>query len=35
MRRLELGSVRELEDLLIAHCFYAGLLRGKLDQKGR
>lgn len=35
MRRLELGSVRELEDLLIGHCFYAGLLKGKLDQKAR
>ena len=33
MGRLEVGSVRELEDLLISDCFYSGLLRGKLDQE--
>lgn len=32
LRRLELPSVRALEDLLIADCLYGGLLRGKLDQ---
>lgn len=26
--------MRELEDLLITGAFYAGLLRGKLDQAG-
>jgi len=35
MRRLELPSVRALEDLLITECFYAGLLKGKLDQRNR
>ncbi|EFN59423.1 hypothetical protein CHLNCDRAFT_137951 [Chlorella variabilis] len=33
--RLELGSVRALEDLLIADCLYGGLLRGKLDQRNK
>lgn len=35
MRRLELPSVRALEDMLITDCFYAGLLKGKLDQRNR
>lgn len=35
MSALEVGSVRELEDLLITDCFYGGLLRGKLDQRNR
>ena len=35
MTRLELPSVRGLEDMLITDCFYAGLLKGKLDQKNR
>ncbi|GFR46209.1 hypothetical protein Agub_g7748, partial [Astrephomene gubernaculifera] len=31
---LQIGSVRELEDFLINHCFYSGLVAaGKLDQK--
>ncbi|GAB4817609.1 hypothetical protein N2152v2_004655 [Parachlorella kessleri] len=33
MGRLDVSSVRELEDLLITDCFYSGLLRGKLDQE--
>lgn len=32
---LQLPSVRALEDLLIAHCLYGGLLRGKLDQRNK
>ena len=32
LRELELGGVRELEDLLI-ECIYAGLLQGRLDQQ--
>lgn len=35
MRRLELPSVRALEDLLITDCFYSGLFKGKLDQRNR
>ena len=35
MAHLDIQNVRELEDLLIADCFYLGLLRGKLDQKER
>ena len=34
-RALGLPSVRSLEDLLITHCIYAGLIRGKLDQRNR
>ncbi|GLC36256.1 hypothetical protein PLESTB_000603200 [Pleodorina starrii] len=31
---LQIGSVRELEDFLINHCFYTGVIvTGKLDQK--
>ncbi|EFJ46735.1 hypothetical protein VOLCADRAFT_81770 [Volvox carteri f. nagariensis] len=31
---LQIGSVRELEDFLINHCFYTGvIIAGKLDQK--
>ncbi|KAI8469997.1 MAG: hypothetical protein J3K34DRAFT_521680 [Monoraphidium minutum] len=32
---LDIGSMRELEDFLIAHCFYSGLIKGKLDQAAR
>lgn len=35
MAQLDIQHVRELEDLLISECFYAGLLKGKLDQKDR
>ncbi|GBF99519.1 COP9 signalosome complex subunit [Raphidocelis subcapitata] len=35
MTVLGISSVRELEDFLIAHCFYSGALRGKLDQAAR
>ncbi len=33
MEELEIGSVRELEDLIITHCFYPRLVSGKLDQQ--
>ena len=29
------APTHQLEDFLIAHCFYSGLLRGKLDQSAR
>lgn len=32
---LEIGSTRELEDLLINECMYTGLVRGTLDQQRR
>lgn len=32
MEQLDITNVRELEDLLITECFYAQLLKGKLDQ---
>ena len=35
MRRLEVPSMRALEDVIITDCFYGGLLRGKLDQQNR
>lgn len=35
LSRLALQGVRELEDLIIGHCFYTGTLRGKLDQRSR
>lgn len=35
MERLEIRSVRELEDFLINLCMYSGIVRGKLDQKQR
>eukprot|EP00270_Netrium_digitus_P001598 TRINITY_DN1176_c0_g1_i2.p1 TRINITY_DN1176_c0_g1~~TRINITY_DN1176_c0_g1_i2.p1 ORF type:complete len:262 (-),score=77.41 TRINITY_DN1176_c0_g1_i2:273-1058(-) len=35
MRELDVGNVRELEDLLINDCMYAGIVRGKLDQRRR
>jgi len=34
LEQLELGNVRELEDLII-DCMYAGVVRGKLDQKAQ
>jgi COP9 signalosome complex subunit 7 len=33
MQQLGVTNVRQLEDLLISHCFHPGLIRGKLDQK--
>mmetsp|Transcript_8280 Transcript_8280/g.24785 ORF Transcript_8280/g.24785 Transcript_8280/m.24785 type:complete len:252 (-) Transcript_8280:4273-5028(-) len=30
---VEVGTVRELEDLIITHCFYPALVSGKLDQR--
>lgn len=35
MQHLEISNVRQLEDLLINDCMYAGIVRGKLDQKRR
>ena len=35
MSQLDIGNVRQLEDLLISQCFYPGLIRGKLDQRQR
>ncbi|KAK9820336.1 hypothetical protein WJX72_009146 [[Myrmecia] bisecta] len=35
MAALEIDNVRALEDLLITDCFYAGILKGKLDQRQR
>lgn len=35
MQELEISNVRELEDLLINDCMYAGVVRGKLDQRRR
>lgn len=34
LSELELENVREVEDLIIK-CFYDGLLKGKLDQRGK
>ena len=33
MAQLDLSSVRALEDLLINDCIYAGIVKGKLDQR--
>ena len=33
MSELDIGNIRELEDLLISECFYAGIIHGKLDQR--
>lgn len=33
MQQLEIGNLRELEDLLITECFYGGIISGKLDQR--
>ncbi|KAL6746638.1 hypothetical protein V8C86DRAFT_1473849 [Haematococcus lacustris] len=30
---LDISTVRQLEDFLITECFYAGLIKGKLDQR--
>lgn len=35
MRQLDISNVRQLEDLLINDCMYAGIVRGKLDQRRR
>eukprot|EP00246_Nothoceros_aenigmaticus_P015149 TRINITY_DN6156_c0_g1_i1.p1 TRINITY_DN6156_c0_g1~~TRINITY_DN6156_c0_g1_i1.p1 ORF type:complete len:262 (-),score=36.07 TRINITY_DN6156_c0_g1_i1:326-1090(-) len=35
MQQLDVSNVRELEDLLINDCMYAGIVRGKLDQRRR
>jgi COP9 signalosome complex subunit 7 len=35
MTKLEVPTVRELEDLLINECMATGLVRGKLDQRRR
>ncbi|KAK9838649.1 hypothetical protein WJX74_000603 [Apatococcus lobatus] len=35
MQQLEIGNLRELEDLLITECFYGGIISGKLDQRAR
>ena len=33
LQQLEISNLRELEDLIITHCFYPQLVKGKLDQK--
>lgn len=35
MQQLDVSNVRELEDLLINDCMYAGIAKGKLDQQRR
>eukprot|EP00850_Spirogloea_muscicola_P011006 SM000066S20481 [mRNA] locus=s66:533759:536342:- [translate_table: standard] len=35
MAQLDITNVRELEDMLINDCMYAGIIRGKLDQQRR
>ncbi len=35
MSQLDIASLRDLEDLLITDCLYAGLLKGRLDQQHR
>eukprot|EP00475_Leptophrys_vorax_P000802 TRINITY_DN10438_c0_g1_i1.p1 TRINITY_DN10438_c0_g1~~TRINITY_DN10438_c0_g1_i1.p1 ORF type:complete len:264 (+),score=3.70 TRINITY_DN10438_c0_g1_i1:224-1015(+) len=35
MEQLDISNVRELEDLLINDCMYAGILKGRLDQRSR
>lgn len=35
MKLVDIETVRELEDLIISDCMYAGCLRGKLDQRNR
>ena len=35
LQQLDISSLRELEDLIITHCFYPQLVKGKLDQKQR
>lgn len=35
MQSLEITAVRELEDFIITHCFYASLVLARLDQKQR
>jgi hypothetical protein len=35
MDQLDIPTVRELEDFIIAECFYTNVIKGKLDQKQR
>ncbi|MCO5558903.1 hypothetical protein L7F22_012493 [Adiantum nelumboides] len=35
MKQLDISNVRELEDMLINDCMYAGIVKGKLDQRRR
>ncbi|XP_030945221.1 COP9 signalosome complex subunit 7-like [Quercus lobata] len=35
LEELDISNVRELEDFLINECIYAGIVKGKLDQKQR
>lgn len=35
LQQLELGNIRELEDLLITDCFHSGIVKGKLDQRAQ
>ncbi|BDA49446.1 COP9 signalosome complex subunit 7a [Coccomyxa sp. Obi] len=35
LQQLELGNIRELEDLLITDCFHSGIIKGKLDQRAQ
>ena len=33
MQQLGLDNIRQLEDFVIGECFYAGIIKGKLDQQ--
>ncbi|KAH7285508.1 hypothetical protein KP509_33G031300 [Ceratopteris richardii] len=35
MKQLDISNVRQLEDMLINDCMYAGIVKGKLDQRRR
>ena len=35
LEQLELGNIRQLEDLLITDCFHSGIVKGKLDQRAQ
>lgn len=35
MQQLDVPTVRELEDFIIAECFYSNIVQGKLDQTQR
>ena len=33
MQQLGISNIRQLEDFVIGECFYAGIIKGKLDQQ--
>lgn len=35
LRALDISTLRELENLMITDCIYSGLIKGRLDQRGR